>query len=145
MQQKTKCFYDFRTFRLDPVEHVLLSASGRVPLTLKAFETHRREVSPMNRPKLEIYCISAKFPTASATDSKCDNFYSNQTQRHTTHAGYLNGHCVGMPHAFSRAEAEYAAAFKQAAKAAGLSTVPDGGAFLPPQLTTLLLAPAVSI
>ena len=73
MQQKTKCFYDFGTFRLDPVEHVLLSASGRVPLTLKAFETHRREVSPMNRPKLEIYCISAKFPTASATDSKCDD------------------------------------------------------------------------
>jgi len=39
MQQKTKCFYDFGTFRLDPVEHVLLSASSRVPLTPKAFET----------------------------------------------------------------------------------------------------------
>lgn len=39
MQQKTKCFYDFGAFRLDPVEHVLLSASSRVPLTPKAFET----------------------------------------------------------------------------------------------------------
>ncbi len=39
MQQKTKCFYDFGTFRLDPVEHVLLSANSRVLLTPKAFET----------------------------------------------------------------------------------------------------------
>jgi TolB-like protein/DNA-binding winged helix-turn-helix (wHTH) protein/Tfp pilus assembly protein PilF len=39
MQQKTKCFYDFGAFRLDPVEHVLLSAGSRVPLTPKAFET----------------------------------------------------------------------------------------------------------
>jgi DNA-binding winged helix-turn-helix (wHTH) protein len=39
MEQKTKCFYDFGPFRLDPVEHVLLSAGNRVPLTPKAFET----------------------------------------------------------------------------------------------------------
>ena len=39
MQQKTKCFYDFGAFRLDPVEHVLLSGGTRVPLTPKAFET----------------------------------------------------------------------------------------------------------
>ena len=39
MRQKTKCFYDFGAFRLDPVEHTLLSAGTRVPLTPKAFET----------------------------------------------------------------------------------------------------------
>jgi TolB-like protein/DNA-binding winged helix-turn-helix (wHTH) protein/Tfp pilus assembly protein PilF len=39
MQQKTRCFYDFRGFRLDPVEHVLLCGGSRVPLTPKAFET----------------------------------------------------------------------------------------------------------
>jgi TolB-like protein/DNA-binding winged helix-turn-helix (wHTH) protein/Tfp pilus assembly protein PilF len=39
MQQKPKWFYDFRAFRLDPIEHVLLNAGVRVPLTPKAFET----------------------------------------------------------------------------------------------------------
>jgi TolB-like protein/DNA-binding winged helix-turn-helix (wHTH) protein/Tfp pilus assembly protein PilF len=39
MPDKTRCFYDFGAFRLDPVEHVLLRAGARVPLTPKAFET----------------------------------------------------------------------------------------------------------
>jgi len=39
MQQKPKCFYEFGAFRLDPAEHILLSAKSRVPLTPKAFET----------------------------------------------------------------------------------------------------------
>jgi len=39
MQQKTKSFFDFGTFRLDPMEHILLCAGCRVPLTPKAFET----------------------------------------------------------------------------------------------------------
>ncbi|HYA24963.1 MAG TPA: winged helix-turn-helix domain-containing protein [Terriglobales bacterium] len=39
MQQKAKCFYEFGPFRLDPVEHVLLTAGTRVALTPKAFET----------------------------------------------------------------------------------------------------------